>query len=76
MEAKKPLLNDKEAAEFLGYNHLTLKNSRHTGVLAGVEAPGFCKIGKRTVRYKFETLTRWLDQFEERTCTRPEAAAQ
>ena len=63
------LLNDKQAAPIAGVQPNTLKNSRHTGKLAGVDAPRYIKMG-RSVRYRLEDLQEWLDQFEVRSCTR------
>lgn len=65
------LVDDKEAAPIIGVQPSTLKNSRHTGTLAGVEPPTYIKIG-RTVRYEVETLLQWRSQFQRRTCTRTE----
>ena len=69
-EANQLLLNDKQAAPILGFQPATLKNSRHTGKLAGVDAPPYSKLGKRTVRYRLKDLLKWLEQFEAQTCTR------
>lgn len=68
-ELIRQLLDDKQAAPFLGYKAETLKNSRHTGRLAGVDAPRYIKMG-RSVRYRLEDLLEWREQFEVRTCTR------
>ncbi len=65
------LVDDKEAAPIIGVQPSTLKNSRHTGRLAGVEPPAYLKIG-RTVRYEIEDLIRWRNQFQRRTSTRIE----
>ena len=62
------LIDDKEAAPILGVQPNTLKNSRHTGRLAGVEAPPYLKMG-RTVRYEVDALLAWRSQFEIRTST-------
>lgn len=56
-------LSNKSAADYLGYSASTLRNARHTGVLAGVEAPPYRKIGT-TIRYEKETLEIWLSQFK------------
>jgi|GEM_PF-2476665 len=56
-----------DAAPILRVEPDTLRNSRHTGRLAGVTAPRHRKIGNR-VFYERETLDKWLEQFEERTC--------
>lgn len=52
-----------EAAKHLGYSANTLKLSRHTGTLAGTQAPSFIKFGK-SVRYEITTLNSWLSQFK------------
>lgn len=62
-------LSSKEAASFLGFADVTLRNSRYTGILAGVTAPPYIKLGKKTVRYERATLTAWLSQFGERANT-------
>ena len=62
-------LSSKEAAEYLGFADVTLRNSRYTGMLAGVAAPTFRKLGRKTVRYERATLAAWLAQFGERAST-------
>ncbi len=69
MSKAKRLINDREAAAILGVQPNTLKNARHTGRLAGVEAPPYLKMG-RTVRYDTGALLTWRDQFQVRTSTR------
>lgn len=61
----KALLTTKEAAEYLGYAEQTLRKSRVTGELGGVEAPKVTMIG-RTPRYKVGDLTAWIDSQEVR----------
>lgn len=61
-------LDSREAAQFLGFSLSTLNNARYTGLLGGVKAPAFSKIGK-SVRYKKPTLENWLAQFQEQTST-------
>ncbi len=63
------LLDDKQAAPVIGVQPNTLRNSRHTGTLAGVEPPAYIKLG-RTVRYELAELLKWRGQFEVRTCSR------
>jgi hypothetical protein len=53
---------------FLGFQPATMRNSRNTGKLAGVDAPAFVKMGT-VVRYKGKTLKDWRAQFAERTKT-------
>lgn len=57
------LLSSSDAAKLLRYSTTTLRNSRYTGILAGVEAPAHLKLGK-TVRYEKEVLQAWLSQFK------------
>jgi len=59
-------LTSAQAAEFLRYSMHTLKLSRHTGILAGVDAPSYKKLGRR-VLYEIATLEMWLEQFPEQT---------
>lgn len=62
------LLSNKHAAPILGTTPDALKISRCTGLLFGLPAPKYLKIG-RTIRYKKSTLQAWLDQFEEQSNT-------
>lgn len=62
------LLDNAPAAAFLHCSPHTLRLSRHTGRLFGVPAPAFLKMG-RSVRYRRETLERWLAQFSEKPNT-------
>jgi hypothetical protein len=62
------LLSSNNAANFLGYSDNTLRNSRYTGTLAGVDAPPHIKLGK-SVRYSIEDLNHWLIQFNHLTDT-------
>lgn len=57
-------LSAKDAAEYLGYEENTLRNSRISGQLAGTSAPAYIKRGNR-VYYNKETLDNWLNQFQE-----------
>lgn len=63
-----PSLNAMQAAEYLGFTKSTLANSRYNGVLGGVPAPKFRKLGK-SIRYSVETLNEWLFQFKEQNNT-------
>ncbi len=56
------LLTNKEAAVVLGFSPTTLNNARYTGILSGVTAPPFRKLGK-AVRYDRNDLVQWLNQF-------------
>ena len=57
------LLNTQDAAEYLGVSAYSLKLSRCTGLLCGVAAPKYKKIG-RLVRYEPGVIGSWLEQFE------------
>jgi len=60
----------KDAAAYLGCcSSNSIKQSRHTGILLGVDAPAYIKIGGWAVVYKKETLDQWLDQFTEQNNT-------
>jgi hypothetical protein len=58
------VLTEREAADFLGLQPATLRQSRWTGKLAGVSAPVFIRMG-RNIRYRADDLNTWLGQFEE-----------
>jgi len=57
-------LTNSEAANLTGFTERTLKMSRHTGTLAGVQPPTFIKVG-RSVRYKVSDLLAWMEQFQK-----------
>ena len=57
-------LNETQAAAFLGFQPSTIRKSRSTGLLAGVPAPRYLKLGKR-VLYQVSVLNDWLGQFPE-----------
>ena len=59
-----PLLTTEEAAQIVGAEASTLKQSRHTGVLFGKQAPRFQKMG-RSVRYRRSALSKFRSQFPE-----------
>ena len=63
-------LSTREAAKKIGISLSTLNNSRHTGILTGVKAPPFRKLGKK-VLYCEAKLDDWLSQFEDQTSTSP-----
>jgi len=58
------LLKTKELAEMLSVSYQSLRTSRTTGLLLGVEAPKHLKMGQ-TVRYELETVEAWLNKFRE-----------
>ena len=68
MSANKQLLPNKEAALYVGCAPNSLKQSRVTGLLFGVPAPAFLKMGYN-IRYKLATLDEWLSQFSEKQNT-------
>lgn len=61
---KKRYLSNEEAAIYIGFKPSTLRLSRHTGTLAGVDTPEYLKIGK-VVRYDVQDLDQWLSQFRK-----------
>ena len=48
----------------LSVSYQSLRTSRVTGILLGVEAPKHLKMGQ-TVRYELETVEAWLNKFRE-----------
>ncbi len=60
----KQLFDTNQAAEYLGTTINTLKVSRSTGVMWSRPAPSFIKL-KRAVRYRKDTLDKWLDSLPE-----------
>lgn len=67
-------LDTNEAAEYLGLSPKTLRNSRHSGMLAGESAPPYRKLGVKCV-YDQTDLESWLDQFERQTSTSAHGAS-
>ena len=61
-------LDTHEAALLIGYKSTTLKLSRVTGILGGVAAPAYRKLGRKVV-YDRATLNAWLGQFEPKLNT-------
>lgn len=60
---------------YLGnFKEPTMRNSRYTGKLAGVEAPAHRKIGSK-VLYEGKTLRKWRSQFSERIKSNDRAAS-
>lgn len=55
-------LNEAQAAQYLGFSQSTLRKSRTTGELGGVDAPKYLKMGWR-VFYPLAELDIWLSQF-------------
>lgn len=58
------LLSEKQAALIVGCSPASLKQSRHSGVLFGVPAPPFLKMG-RSARYRVSSLLHFVMQFTE-----------
>ena len=56
------LANTHECADKLGFASSTIRMSRVTGLLAGVPAPTYRKIGRK-VAYDHVILDQWLNQF-------------
>jgi len=63
LESEK-LLSTFQAGKILGVQANTLKQSRHTGILFGKEAPRYLKMG-RSIRYKLSSLLEFRRQFFE-----------
>lgn len=61
-------MTSQEAAIYLGYAEITLRESRVKGVLAGIEAPPYIKMGRK-VKYDKADLDRWKAQFTKITNT-------
>jgi len=49
-----------EAANYLTVGVTTLRNSRHTGLLCGLPAPKFKKMGRKVI-YLTKDLDEWLE---------------
>ena len=59
------LLDEKEAAHYLGTTANSLKGSRHTGELfKGVPAPPHVRCGK-AIRYSIKALDQWLEKLPQ-----------
>ena len=57
-----------EAAFYLGFAEYTLRRSRTTGKLGGVDPPKYRKLGSK-ILYQKDWLDDWLAQFEPQTNT-------
>jgi len=68
MTQSQTLYDTKQAANYLGFSDRTLSNSRSSGLLGGVKAPKYRKLGK-SIRYERASLDAWLAQFQEQTST-------
>ena len=60
--------NTHECAGDLGFASSTIRMSRVTGILAGVPAPTYRKIGRKVV-YDRVVLEEWLSQFANQANT-------
>jgi hypothetical protein len=56
-------MTEKEVAEFLSIAQITLKLGRRDGVLLGVQAPTYLRVG-RNIRYRFGDIIEWQAQFQ------------
>lgn len=61
-EQIKRLYTSKEAAKYLGFSDDYLRASRVSGLLSGVEAPIFMKLGRGRIRYEKEALDQWIEK--------------
>ncbi len=61
-------LDTNQAAEFIGFKPSTLKISRVTGMLAGVNSPEYRKLGRKVV-YDRTVLVEWMNQFKNQANT-------
>lgn len=57
-------LTEKQVQAQFGISHNSLRISRATGLLWGVQAPAYLKANHK-VLYKRETIENWFKQFEE-----------
>jgi len=57
----KALLTTEDAAEYIGYSEQTLRSSRVSGSLSGLNPPPHVKIGKKSIRYKLTDLDKWIE---------------
>lgn len=57
-------LNEKQVQVEFGIPHNSLRTSRATGMLWGIQAPSYLKTHHK-VLYKRETIEAWFKQFEE-----------
>lgn len=62
-DSKLVLLTEKEFSKNFNINQTSLRLSRQTGLLWGVAAPKYLKIGSR-VRYRLCDIEDWFNQFE------------
>lgn len=60
-ETAKRILDETEAAEYIGMSKYYLRAWRRRGFKNGTPAPAYIKLG-RSVRYDVNDLDRWLEQ--------------
>ncbi len=65
---QQPHFNTHDAARYLSFSSNTLRISRVTGVLDGVPAPAYRKIGRKVV-YDRVVLDAWIRQFKNQPNT-------
>ncbi len=56
--------DSKQAAKYLCVSEISIRNSRITGLLGGIKAPCFRKIGRKVIYLKAD-LDRWLEALPE-----------
>lgn len=59
LEGCRPLLREREAADFLNVSTAYLRISRHRG---DPEAPPWIIIGQRSIRYEMRSLEKYIDE--------------
>lgn len=52
--------DSKQAAQYLCVSEISIRNSRITGLLGGIKAPSFRKIGRKVIYLKAD-LDTWLN---------------
>ena len=62
------MMNETQAAAYIGFTAASIRKSRSTGILAGTACPPFQKVGKRVV-YSSDQLDLWLSQFPQMQST-------
>lgn len=59
-KAENKTFDSKQAAQYLCVSEISIRNSRITGLLGGIKAPSFRKIGRKVIYLKSD-LDSWLD---------------
>tara|TARA_R110000823_G_C15945020_1_gene500847 strand:- start:3331 stop:3594 length:264 start_codon:yes stop_codon:yes gene_type:complete len=60
-------LTERQAAYYLGFSPITIRQSRWTGTLAGLPAPAYVSFG-RSVRYTLKALEAWVARAQKGAC--------